>query len=67
MKPLLIAAALATILLAGCAGQRTTAADVDPALQDCRAEADRQCKARYTDTWEAIVKDCMQRRSGATD
>jgi outer membrane biogenesis lipoprotein LolB len=60
----LIAAALAALLLSGCATFGAPGAE-DDALLQCRAQADEHHKARYTPQWEAAVKDCLDARAEA--
>lgn len=57
------AAALAALLLAGCAAGSGSRSG-DETLLDCRAKADERFKARYTDEWNAAVEQCLKERAG---
>jgi hypothetical protein len=60
----LLAAALAAMILTGCATFGSSGAD-DQTLLECRAQADEIHKARYTPQWEAAVRDCAAARGQA--
>ncbi len=60
----ILAAALAALLLAGCASLGASGgADEQALLIECRAKADAQYKARYTSKWEAAVQACMKKKT----
>lgn len=58
----MLAAALAALLLAGCATGGAMGGDDDAALLECRAKADEMYKARYTNKWEAAVQECLKEK-----
>lgn len=63
MKYLLTLAALAALLLPGCAAMSGGGQPSEEAVAQCRAEADGVVKARYTDRWQAAVDQCLERRA----
>jgi len=62
MKVSLAILALCALFMTGCAGHQDDGVDRDTLL-DCRAKADEQYKARYTEPWNTAVEQCLKQRA----